>query len=177
MTEETMRTRPVGTGAGFTLIEVMISMFFLSFIVGEMAMISTYARRSTANAQRVIEANMLAEAVLEKSRNTAWNHLNTRFSALDAPADPIVFDLNRDGVVESYSETCNPATPSATTVATTCTCTAGLYTITRTVTPYLPSAATPFDQSIAADIAVVVGWTDARGSARQIDIATVRTKF
>ena len=84
-----MRTRPAGpAAAGFTLIEVMISMFFLSFMVGEMAMISTYARRSSAYAQRVTEANMLAEAVLEKSRNTAWNNLNTRFSAARHPRGP-----------------------------------------------------------------------------------------
>ena len=163
--------------AGFTLIEVMISMFFLAFIVGEVAMVSMYARRSTAYAQKVTEANMLAEAVLEKSRNTAWNHLNTRFSALDAPPDPIVFDLTRDGIVESYNETCTPATPSATTVVTTCTCVAGPYTIARTVAPYLPSAATPYDQSTAADVSVAVSWTDARGGPHQIRIATVRSKY
>ena len=168
---------PRAPAAGFTLIEVMISMFFLAFIVGEVAMVSMYARRSTAYAQRVTEANMLAEAVLEKSRNTAWSHLNTRFSALDAPPDPIVFDVTRDGIVESYNETCNPAVPTATTVATTCTCSAGPYTLTRTVAPYLPSAATPYDQSTAADVSVAVGWVDARGASHQIRIATVRSKF
>jgi prepilin-type N-terminal cleavage/methylation domain-containing protein len=173
MTEATMRTRPVGpAAAGFTLIEVMISMFFLSFIVGELAMISTYARRSTAYAQRVTEANMLAEAVLEKSRNTAWNNLNTRFSALDTPADPIVFDLNRDGIVESYSEDCNPAAPDLTT----CTCTAGLYTLTRKVRSYLPAGAT-LAACTAADIGIVVGWTDSKGVAQQVSLATVRAKF
>jgi prepilin-type N-terminal cleavage/methylation domain-containing protein len=172
MTEGTMRTRPAGTAAGFTLIEVMISMFFLSFIVGEMAMISTYARRSSAYAQRVTEANMLAEAVLEKSRNTAWNNLNIRFSALDTPADPIVFDLNRDGLVESYSETCTAAG-----VVTTCTCAAGLYTLTRTVRPYLPTTGTAFAASTAADVGVVVGWTDTKGVAQQVSLATVRAKF
>jgi prepilin-type N-terminal cleavage/methylation domain-containing protein len=100
--------KPLRSGAGFTLIEVMISMFFLAFIVGEMAMVTTMARRSSAQARRVTDANMLAEAVLEKSRNTDWINLNTRSS--------IVFDLNRDGIVESYNETCTPATPSASTV-------------------------------------------------------------
>jgi prepilin-type N-terminal cleavage/methylation domain-containing protein len=173
MTEATMRTRTAGTAAaGFTLIEVMISMFFLSFIVGELAMISTYARRSTAYAQRVTEANMLAEAVLEKSRNTAWNNLNTRFSALDNPPDPIVFDLNRDGVVESYSETCAGAG-----VVTTCTCAAGVYTLTRTVRPYLPTAGTAFGACTAADIGIVAAWTDTKGVAQQVSLATVRAKF
>lgn len=165
--------RPTGPAAGFTLIEVMISMFFLAFIVGEMAMVSTYARRSTAYAQRVTEANMFGETVLEKSRNTAWNNLNTRFSALDAPPDPIVFDLNRDGVVESYNETCGTAG-----AVTTCTSTAGMYTIVRTVTPYLPSPAVPFGPATtAADIGVTVGWTDSKGVPHQVRVATVRAKF
>ncbi|HWR98112.1 MAG TPA: prepilin-type N-terminal cleavage/methylation domain-containing protein [Candidatus Methanoperedens sp.] len=164
--------RPIEPAAGFTLIEVMISMFFLAFIVGELAMVSTYARRSTAYAQRVTEANMFAEAVLEKARNAAWNNLDTRFSAADNPPDPIVFDLNRDGIVESYNETCASAG-----VVTTCTAAAGTYTIVRTVTPYLPSAATPFASSTAADIGVVVSWRDAKGATQEIRVATVRTKF
>jgi prepilin-type N-terminal cleavage/methylation domain-containing protein len=165
---------PTRTGtAGFTLIEVMISLFFLSFIVGEMAMVSTYARRSTAYAQRLTEANMLAEAVLEKSRNTAWSNLNTRFSALDAPPDPIVFDLNRDGVVESYNETCASAG-----ALTTCTCTAGMYTIERTVTQFLPTAGVAFGSATtAADVAVTVRWTDSKGIVQQAGVATVRAKF
>lgn len=168
-----MRTRPAGpAAAGFTLIEVMISMFFLSFMVGEMAMISTYARRSSAYAQRVTEANMLAEAMLEKSRNTAWNNLNTRFSALDTPADPIVFDLNRDGVVESYSETCASAAN-----VTTCTCAAGVYTLTRTVRPYLPTTGTAFAACTAADIGIVAAWTDSKGVPQQVSLTTVRAKF
>jgi prepilin-type N-terminal cleavage/methylation domain-containing protein len=170
---ETRMRPPRAAAAGFTLIEVMISMFFLAFIVGEMAMVSTYARRSTAFAQRVTEANMLAEAVLEKSRNTAWNNLNTRFSALDSPADPIVFDLNRDGVVESYSEPCAGGGGG-----TTCTCTAGVYTIERTVAEYLPAPGAAFTSATAAaDLGVAVRWTDSKGVAQQVSLATVRAKF
>lgn len=168
-----MRTVPgKSAAAGFTLIEVMISMFFLSFMVGEMAMVSTYARRSTAHAQRITEANMLAEAVLEKSRNTAWNNLTTRFSALDNPPDPIVFDLSRDGIVESYNETCASAGN-----VTTCTCTAGAYALTRTVRPYLPNTGVAFAASTAADVGVTVAWTDAKGVSQQLSLATVRAKF
>ena len=168
-----MRTRRAVAGAaGFTMIEVMISMFFLSFIVGEMAMVSTYARRSTAYAQRVIEANMLAEAVLEKSRNTAWPNLPTRFSALDNPPDPIVFDLNRDGIVESYNETCASAGN-----VTTCTAAAGPYTLTRTVRPYLPNAGAAFTACTAADVGVTVDWTDAKGEPHRVQLVTVRAKF
>lgn len=160
------------SAAGFTLIEAMISMFFIAFIVGEMAMVSGYARRSSARARHVTEANMLAEGVLEKSRNAAYTNLNTRFSALDNPPDPIVFDLTKDGVLEQYSETC-----ATTGTVTTCTCTADLYTVTRTVTPFLPSAAVAFASSTAADIGVTVAWTDDRGAAHQVRLATVRAKY
>lgn len=161
--------RPLRSADGFTLIEVMISMFFLAFIVGEMAMVSTYARRSTALAQQLTEANTLAEAVLEKSRNTAWPNLNTRFSSLDTPADPIVFDLNRDGIVESYNERL---------VGTVWTCDVGGYTIERTVSEYLPTAGAAFGTATtAADVSVTVRWVDAKGGPHQVRIATVRSKF
>lgn len=160
------------SSAGFTLIEAMISMFFIAFIVGEMAMVSGHARRSSAYARHVTEANMLADGILEKSRNTAYTNLNTRFSALDSPPDPIVFDLTKDGVLEQYSESC-----STSGTVTTCTCTADLYTITRTVTPFLPSAAVAFASSTAADIDVAVRWTDDRGAAHQVRVSTVRAKF
>ncbi len=160
------------SAAGFTLIEAMISMFFITFIVAEMAVVSNYARRSSAYARHVTEANMLAEGILEKSRNAAYINLNTRFSALDNPPDPIVFDLTKDGVLEQYSETC-----STSGVVTTCTCTADIYTLTRTVTPFLPSAAVAFAASTAVDIDVAVGWTDDRGAAHQVRVATVRAKY
>jgi len=170
---------PGPAAAGFTLIEVMISMFFLAFIVGEMAMISTYARRSTAHAQRLTEANMLAEAVLEKSRNTAWNNLPTAFSALDTPPDPITFDIDKDGDLDSFNESCATAAP-----VTTCSATLRdphhntvIFQVSRTVTPYLPPAVASFAASTAADIAVQVAWTDAKGGGHQISVATVRTKF
>ena len=62
-------------------------------------------------------------------------------------------------------------------VVTTCTATAQSYTITRTVTPYLPNAAVAFGTSTAADIAIQVGWTDDRGVGHQVRVTTVRTKF
>jgi prepilin-type N-terminal cleavage/methylation domain-containing protein len=189
----TRMRQPRTASAGFTLIEVMISMFFLAFIVGEMAMVTTMARRSSAQARRVTDANMLAEAVLEKSRNTAWNNLNTSFSAADNPPDPIKFDLEGipvaplyeplppDGILEEFSETCTTAGG-----VTTCTCvmnakpprqTMAIYTVTRTVRPYRPPGATTLAASTAADISVAVSWTDARGQAQQIRLDTVRTKF
>jgi Tfp pilus assembly protein PilV len=62
--------------AGFTFVEVMIALFMLSFIAGGMAMISIHASRSSTYAQRLTRANAIAEDVLEKSRNTAFESLN-----------------------------------------------------------------------------------------------------
>jgi len=175
-----MNRRRLTASAGFTLIEAMISMFFIAFIVGELAMVSGYAARSTNYARRISEANMLAEGVLEKSRNTAYANLNTRFSSLDTPADPIMFDLTKDGVLESYSETCIPAPPTATT----CTCDAGGYTITRTISPTIPSVATPFSASTGAAVDVVVSWAATEIVAgvqtavvKDVRISTIRSKF
>jgi len=179
-----MNRRRFSASAGFTLIEAMISMFFIAFIVGELAMVSGYAARSTNYARRISEANMLAEGVLEKSRNTAYANLNTRFSSLDTPADPIMFDLTKDGVLESYSETCVPAAPSATTVTTICTCAAGGYTITRTISPAIPGTATPFGASTGAAVDVVVSWTATErvggvqtAVVKDVKVSTIRSKF
>lgn len=169
---------------GFTLIEAMISMFFLAFIVADMGLVDTYAKRSSNAARRLTEASLIAEGVLEKSRNTSYLNLNTQFSAADNPPDPIMFDLNRDGVLESYSETCNPASPPdpTTTTVTVCTAAVGLYAVTRTVTPFDPSTnaevpAQLFTNSIAADVDVVVTWVNAQGAQQQIRVATTRSKL
>lgn len=166
---------------GFTLIEAMISMFFLAFIVGEMVMVDTYAKRSTNLARRLTEANMLAEGVLEKSRNTTYTSLNTQFNNLDTPPDPIMFDLDKNGTLEQYNETCNPASPPpASTTVTVCTAAVGSYTVTRTITPFDPTtnAQAPtqlFTASIAADVDVVVAWSTASGT-QQIRVSTSRSK-
>jgi prepilin-type N-terminal cleavage/methylation domain-containing protein len=164
-----MNRRRSAASAGFTLIEVMISLFFLAFIVVELANVSTYARRSTAYARRLTEANMLAEAVLEKSRNTAWNNLNNLFSG----ASSIKFDSDRNGTLESYNETYVTPPPAATVVTN---CTVGVYTVTRTMRWFLPSTATMFSQLTAMDIAVTVKWKNTKGADEQISITTVRAK-
>lgn len=165
---------------GFTLIEAMISMFFVAFMVGEMAAVSMYAKRSTSFARRIAEANLIAEGVLEKSRNTAYLNLNTQFSAADSPPDPIMFDANRDGVVESSSETCAaPVSPTpCPTTATECKSTVGTYDVVRCITP-LQTATTPpvsFAASYGADVDVLVSWTDTKGT-QQVRVSSVRSKL
>jgi len=65
---------------GFTLIEVMIAMFILSFIVGGLATISIHASRSTTYAQRLSRAILIAEDALEVCRNTAFESLTTAWT-------------------------------------------------------------------------------------------------
>jgi len=156
--------------SGFTLIEAMISLFFIAFMVGEMSAVSMYAKRSSALARRLIEANLIAEGVLEKSRNVAYLNLNTQFSSLDISPDPIMFDTNRDGVVESYNETC-----AAVGLAAQCSSVVGTYGVTRTVTPLLPAGST-FATSYGAEVDVLVTWSDASG-AKQVRVSTVRSKL
>ena len=62
---------------GFTLIEVMITMFLMTFIVQGLAMVSLYARRSGIHARRLTSANILAEQTLEQYRNTDYTNLPT----------------------------------------------------------------------------------------------------
>ena len=181
---------------GFTIIEAMISMFFIAFIVGEMAMVSGYAANSSSYARRLTEANMLADAVLEQSRNTTYVNLNTRFSSLDAttvpayPGDAIKFDLNKDGTAESYDETCTPATPDDTTLSVVCESNPGItvggatvltYKVKRTVASFRPTTSTPFNSSTgtsstAATVDVEVSWVDSRGGAQAVRVSTVRAK-
>ena len=62
---------------GFTLVEVMITMFLMTFIVQGLAMVSLYARRSGIHARRLTSANILAEQTLEQYRNTDYTNLPT----------------------------------------------------------------------------------------------------
>jgi Tfp pilus assembly protein PilV len=137
--------------AGFTLVESMIAMFFLAFIVGEMGMVFVYASRNTNLSQRITRANQLADEAIEKSRNTAYNNLQLANGAL--------------------GEAC----AIAGTVAT-CTSTVdGRFTRVRTVSP-LPGG-TALASSNQSDVDVVVTFTDARGAAQTIRVATVVTRY
>ena len=62
---------------GFTLVEVMISLFFIMFILQGLAMISLYSQRSGIYARRLTSANILAEKALERYRNTDYDNLVT----------------------------------------------------------------------------------------------------
>jgi prepilin-type N-terminal cleavage/methylation domain-containing protein len=87
--------------AGFTLIEVMISMFIMLFIVQGMAMVSLYAQRSSIYARRLTSANMLAEQELERSRNIDYDNLatlNGDVSCFDGFMTPVANCAGSDAV-------------------------------------------------------------------------------
>ena len=72
----TERSGTKGEG-GFTLIEVMISMFIMLFIIQGLAMISLYAQRSGIYARRLTSANTLAEKALARYRDLDYDNLIT----------------------------------------------------------------------------------------------------
>lgn len=141
----------VSGSAGFTLVESMIAMFFLSFLVAEMGMMFMYATRNTNLSQRITRANGLADEAIEKSRNTAYENLELANTAL--------------------GEAC-------TTSGTVATCTStvdGRFTRVRTVSP-LP-AGTALASSNQTDVDVVVSFVDAKGTPQTIRVASVITRY
>ncbi len=137
---------------GFTLIEVMIAMFILSFIVGGLAMISVHASRSSHYAQRLARAMLLAEGALEKYRNTAFESLGTAWSG----------------------ETCGTA-GTLPAVVTPSTDTGGIpFTRTRTV-QYLTTGVAATSYTAAVNVGVT--WGDARGQTQRVGIGSTISKY
>jgi len=147
---------PRTDAGGFTLVESMIALFLISFIVGEMAMVTIGATRSTHFAKQITKANMYADEALEKTRNTAYKNLQ----------------LAIGGLGESCTVSANVAT---------CTSTApleGMYTRVRIVRPLdAANAVTTLASSKKADVVATVTFTDARGQAQRVSVASVMTNF
>lgn len=154
---------------GYTIIEAMISMFFIAFIVGEMAMVSTYASRSSYLARRLTQANLLAEQSQETCRNAAYVNLQ---SAMQFK----ITDPATGSLVTSPLETVVACTDPPALTNRVCLQTTLLgFTQVRAVTP-VPSA-TAFVSSESADIDIVVTWPDARGATQTLKVSTVRAKY
>lgn len=138
--------------SGFTLIEVMIAMFILSFIVGGLAMISIHSSRSAQYAQRLARAMLIAENAVEKSRNTAFESLTSAWSG----------------------ETCATA-GTLPALVTTCTSTADFpFTRTRTVQYRTTGLATT---SYTAAVNIGVSWSDARGQTQRVGVGSTISKY
>ena len=160
----------------------MIAMFFVSFIVGELALVSILATRSNAYAQRLSQANKIAEAMLEKCRNKSFVGLDDPFSAANNPQDPLeVVEVLSPTVTvtKQYNENCTPAGVLALGGTRTCTLNTVLFKVDRTVSYWsynsaVPPAAVAALDSVAlwADIGVTVSWTDSRQATNQIQMMT-----
>lgn len=171
---------------GFSLVEVMISLFFLSFMVSGLAMLSIHATRSSTYAQRLTRANMIAEAVIEASRNTAFDKLKTQW-CIDAngdnscgagePIETICFDTDGNGNCDAGEPAPGP------TQATTFTWGYDIMNgalipayFTRSRTVQYQSTGLAGD-SFTGDVSSVVTWQDTRNQAQQVRLASVVSKF
>lgn len=145
---------------GFTFIEVMVSLSLLSFMVSELAMLSIHASRSSTYAQRLTRANMIAEDVLEKCRNKAFDSLDTAFTESINGTD--------------FTETCVVA-GGAPNIVTTCTFTGHPgFNRTRTVQFRTTGVAAT---SYMAEVNISVSWADARGQTQRAGVASVISKY
>jgi Tfp pilus assembly protein PilV len=171
---------------GFTLVEVMIALFFLSFMVAEMAMLSIHATRSSTYAQRLTRASMIAEAVVEASRNTAFDKLKTQW-CVDAngnnscdggePTETICFDANGNGSCDAGDPA--PAANQPTTFTWGYDIMNGALIpayFTRSRTVQYQSTGLAGD-SYTADVNVLVSWNDTRGQTQQVRLASVVSKY
>lgn len=151
---------------GFTLVEVMIAMFLLAFIVGELAMVDVGAKRSSNLAKRITKANALVDDAIEKSRNRAY-----------AKQQQAAYDWNGDG------DTTDPEDEACVMSGNVATCTSngpieGLFTRVRVVTPLdAANAPTTLTASGKVDVVATVTFADARGNPQRISAASIMTKF
>jgi Tfp pilus assembly protein PilV len=108
---------PLRRTDGFTLIESMIALFFLSFLVGELAMVDVGAKRSAHLARQITKANTFADEGMEKTRNILY-------AKLQLPSG----NMNETCAIGGDIATCTSNAPIE-----------GVFTRRRIVTPRMPS--------------------------------------
>ncbi len=141
---------------GFTLVESMIALFFLSFMVGEMAMVDIGAQRSAQLAKQLTKANAYADEGMEKTRNILY-------AKLQLPSG----NMNESCATAGNVVTCTSLAPIE-----------GLFTRQRIVTPLdANNAVTTLSASGKTDVVVTVTFTDARGAPQRVSVASVMTKY
>lgn len=147
---------PLRCANGFTLVESMIALFFLSFMVGEMAMVDVGAKRSAHLAKQITKANTYADEGMEKTRNVNYAKLQLASG-----------NMNETCAIASNIATCTSNTPIE-----------GIFTRRRIVTPLdAANAVTTLTGSGKADVVVTVTFTDARGAPQRVSVASVMTKY
>ena len=160
-------TRMLKAG-GFTLVEAMISLFFVAFIASQLAMISIHGRQTSALARRVARANMLADVAIEKTRNRAFENVQDAIADLGETSCAIGTDYDT-AVAEVV--TCPPRSPLPPLIE-------GLYRRHRIVTPLDPSGAIDvLNECNKARVDIIVDFTDARGNPRQVLVSSVVSRY
>ena len=128
----------------------MIAMFFLAFIVTQLAALSAPPAANTSLSKRTTLANQLADEAIEKSRNTPYENLQLAIAALGetcaAPASSSLH-LHRQR---------QPLHPRA-----------------HDHAAQLLAGASALASSNQTDIDVTVSFTDARGTTQAIQVASV----
>lgn len=140
--------------AGFTFVESLIAMALMAFIVTELGLVMSYAARNTNLSQRIARANALADEAIEKSRNTAYPSIQLPNSL-----------LGESCTMSGFIATCTSSIDG------------GRYTRVRRVSPLdttLPVAGlTDLATSFKCNVDVAVSFTDSRGNAQVIRVASI----
>jgi len=164
---------PLSRTDGFTLVEAMIALFFLSFMVGEMAMVDVGAKRSAQLARQITKANTFADEGVEKTRNVSYANLQVAIGNMN--------EACCIGTACPVNLAANPPLPTVPANVARCTSIApieGVFTRTRIVTPLdAANAVAALTASGKADVVVTVTFNDARGTPQRVSVASVMTKF
>jgi len=147
---------PLRRTDGFTLVESMIALFFLAFLVSELAMVDVGAKRSAHLARQITKANTFADEGMEKTRNILY-------AKLQLPSG----NMNETCAIAGNIATCTSIAPIE-----------GVFTRRRIVTPLdAANAVTTLGASGKTDVVVTVTFTDARGTPQRVSVASVMTKY
>jgi hypothetical protein len=163
-----MPKSPTLKSGGFTLVEAVISLFFVAFIVSQLAMISIHGSHTSTLARRVTTANMLADEAIEKTRNRAFANVQDPINDLGETA--CADGMDYDSAVVNVT-TCPPRSPLPTPID-------RLYRRHRIVRPIDPTGViAPLASCNKAQVDVIVDFTDVQGNPRQIRVSSVVSRY
>ena len=163
---------PKEKAGGFTLVEAMISLFFVAFIASQLAMISIHGAHTSALARRVTKANMLADEAIEKTRNVPFPNIQNPIGDLGETSCAANMDFDT-AVLEVV--TCPPRSPLPPMID-------RVYRRYRIVRPIIDSTVDPvvigpLVSCNKAQVDVIVEFTDVRGTLRQVRVSSVVSRY
>lgn len=165
---------PMPKSGGFTLVEAMISLFFVAFIVSQLAMISIHGAHTSTLARRVTKANMLADEAIEKTRNRAFPNIQDEINDLGEASCDAGMDYDfTAGTAVAVAEVviCPPMSPLPPKID-------GVYRRYRIVRPIDSTGAIDALANCSkAQVDVIVDFFDVQGNPRQIRVSSVVSRF